>query len=137
MEQTNAPDPAANAWAKRIFAITLFVDDIAESARFYRDVFVMPVLNEDDESIAFQFPGMVVNLLASSSAPELIEPAPVGQRGTPARMMLTLAVDDVDAVCARLRAGGVAFLNGPMDRPWGPRTATFADPSGHCWELSS
>ena len=137
MAQTDTPDPAANAWAKRIFAITLFVDDIADSARFYRDVFAMPVLHEDAVSTALQFPGMVVNLLASTSAPELIEPAPVGQRGTPARMMLTLAVDDVDAVCSRLQSNGVAFLNGPMDRPWGPRTATFADPSGHCWELSS
>jgi lactoylglutathione lyase len=61
----------------------------------------------------------------------------VGGRGTPARMMLTLAVDDVDAVAERLRAQGVELLNGPMDRPWGPRTITFADPSGHCWELSS
>ena len=51
-------------------------------------------------------------------------------------MMLTLQVGDVDGVCERLRERGVALLNGPMDRPWGPRTATFADPSGHCWELS-
>ena len=124
-------------WAKRLFAVTLFVDDLAQSTRFYRDVFEMPVLNEDATSCAFRFPGVVINLLTVGSAPELIEPAPVGQRGTPARMMLTLEVDDVDAVCERLRAGGVEFLNGPMDRPWGPRTATFADPSGHCWELSS
>ncbi len=97
----------------------------------------MPVLNEDETSLAFGFPGLVVNLLALASAPELIEPAPVGERGTPTRMMLTLQVDDVDAVVERLRARGVAFLNGPLTRSWGPRTATFADPSGHCWELSA
>ena len=124
-------------WAKRLFAVTLFVDDLAESTRFYREVFEMPVLNEDATSCAFRFPGVVINLLTVGSAPELIEPAPVGQHGTPARMMLTLEVDDVDAVYERLRARGVEFLNGPMNRPWGPRTATFADPSGHCWELSS
>jgi len=26
---------------------------------------------------------------------------------------------------------GVALLNGPMNRPWGVRTASFADPGGH------
>ena len=104
-------------WAKRLFAVTLFVDDLAESTRFYRDVFEMPVLNEDATSCAFRFPGVVINLLTVASAPELIDPAPVGQGGTPARMMLTLEVDDVDAVYERLRARGVEFLNGPMDRP--------------------
>jgi lactoylglutathione lyase len=128
---------AANDWAKRMFAVTLFQDDLQEAKRFYQDVFAMPIADEGDTAVAFRFPGLIVNLLALTSAPELIEPAPVGGRGTPARMMLTLAVDDVDAVAGRLRAQGVELLNGPMDRPWGPRTITFADPSGHCWELSS
>jgi lactoylglutathione lyase len=137
MEGTTTSERATTSWAKRIFAITLFVDDLAEAKEFYGDIFQMPVLNDDDTSIAFGFPGMVVNLLSVAAAPELIEPAIVGHRGTPSRMMLTLEVDDVDAVCQRLRAQGVEFLNGPLDRPWGPRTATFADPGGHCWELSS
>ena len=51
-------------------------------------------------------------------------------------MQLTLGVDDVDAACAELAARGVELLNGPMDRPWGIRTAAFADPSGHIWELA-
>jgi catechol 2,3-dioxygenase-like lactoylglutathione lyase family enzyme len=137
MEGTTPSETATTSWAKRIFAITLFVDDLAEAKQFYGDIFQMRVLNEDDTSIAFGFPGMVVNLLTVAAAPELIEPAIVGQHGTPSRMMLTLEVEDVDTVCERLRGRGVAFLNGPLDRPWGPRTATFADPSGHCWELSS
>ncbi len=28
------------------------------------------------------------------------------------------------------------LLNGPQDRPWGRRTAAFADPAGHVWELA-
>ena len=32
--------------------------------------------------------------------------------------------------------GAVALLNGPVDRPWGLRTACFADPGGHLWELA-
>jgi uncharacterized glyoxalase superfamily protein PhnB len=96
----------------------------------------MPIVHQDTTSTAYEFPNLVVNLVATETAPELITPAAVGEAGTPARMMLTLQVDDVDAVCDRLREHGVALLNGPMTRPWGPRTAAFADPSGHVWELS-
>ena len=98
----------------------------------------MPIVNEDATSSAFLLPGgVIINLVTLASTQELIEPAPVGSAGTPARMMLTLEVGDVDAAHERLSGRGVPFLNGPMDRPWGPRTATFADPSGHCWEVSS
>lgn len=43
---------------------------------------------------------------------------------------------DVDVAYERLRQSDVALLNGPMDRPWGLRTASFADPDGYIWELS-
>jgi catechol 2,3-dioxygenase-like lactoylglutathione lyase family enzyme len=123
--------------AKQVFAVTLFVDDLAVAEAFYHEVFGMPLVHKDDDSVAYRFPNMVVNLLLASSAPELIAPAAVGPAGTPVRMMLTLEVDDVDAFATHLRALGVPILNGPLDRPWGPRTVTVADPSGHCWEFSS
>jgi uncharacterized glyoxalase superfamily protein PhnB len=28
------------------------------------------------------------------------------------------------------------LLNGPMNRPWGIRTAAFTDPDGHIWEVA-
>ncbi len=40
------------------------------------------------------------------------------------------------AVCAQLGRRGVSLLNGPIDRPWGKRTACFADPDGHLWEIA-
>ena len=52
-------------------------------------------------------------------------------------MQLTVQVDDVDATCAALAERGVRLLNGPMDRPWGIRTAAFADPAGHVWEIAA
>ena len=36
----------------------------------------------------------------------------------------------------RSRARGVELLNGPLDREWGVRTAAFADPDGHVWEVA-
>ena len=49
---------------------------------------------------------------------------------------MTIAVHDVDAVCAGPARRGVELIDGPADRPPGQRTARFADPAGHIWELA-
>ena len=49
---------------------------------------------------------------------------------------MTIKVADVDSVCRQLKAHGVALLNGPVDRPWKRRTATFEDPAGNVWEIA-
>jgi lactoylglutathione lyase len=121
---------------KSVDVITLFVEDLDRAKAFYRDVFGLPVAFEDENSAFFRFHNVGVNLLATSAAPELIEPAAVASREAGSRLVLTIGVDDVDAVCAELAAAGVALLNGPMNRPWGIRTASFTDPGGHIWEIA-
>jgi catechol 2,3-dioxygenase-like lactoylglutathione lyase family enzyme len=123
-------------WPKGISAITLFVDDLASTKRFYREVFGLPVVFEDGGSAVFRFGDTLVNLLVSSAAPELIEPQAVAPQEAGSRAMLTIPVDDVDATCTELMSRGVELLNGPIDRPWGVRTAAFADPDGHVWEIA-
>lgn len=125
------------AWPKGIGAITLFVEDLEAAKQFYREVFGLPVTFEDDNSTVFKFGNTLVNLLKSTAAPELIEPASVASREAGSRFVFTLEVDDVDAMCAELAKRGVQLLNGPMDRPWGPRTASFRDPAGHIWEIAT
>ena len=129
-------DTNAGAWPGAIAAITLFVEDLDAAKRFYREVFQLPVAFEDDNSAVFKFGNTLVNLLKVSAAPELIAPATVGGREAGARVQFTIDVDDVDATCAELAARGVELLNGPMDRPWGIRTASFRDPAGHIWEIA-
>jgi lactoylglutathione lyase len=46
-------------------------------------------------------------------------------------------VPDVDAVVARLRAGGHAALVGPVDQPWGERLAYVRDPEGNTVMLTA
>jgi catechol 2,3-dioxygenase-like lactoylglutathione lyase family enzyme len=91
---------------------------------------------EDDASAVFKFKNTLINLLKTSAAHELIEPAVVGTREAGSRFQLTIEVDDVDATCAKLTSRGVQLLNGPIDRPWGVRTASFKDPAGHIWEIA-
>ena len=64
-------------------------------------------------------------------------PAAVASPDAGARFQFTISVDDVDATRADLAGRGVELLNGPMDRPWGIRTAAFRDPAGHIWEVAS
>jgi catechol 2,3-dioxygenase-like lactoylglutathione lyase family enzyme len=119
-----------------ISAITLFAEDLPRTRSFYEDVFGLSVIFEDDASAAFDFGGIVINLLQVSAAPELIAPGTVAGPDAGARLQLTVEVEDVDAVCVELDRKGVALLNGPMDRPWGVRTASFTDPAGNVWEIA-
>jgi catechol 2,3-dioxygenase-like lactoylglutathione lyase family enzyme len=135
MTQSSGMD--REAWPGGIAAITLFVDDLVEAKRFYREVFDLPVAFEDDNSAVFTFGDTLVNLLKTSEAPGLVEPATVAAQDAGVRFQFTLGVDDVDAMCEELEGRGVDLLNGPMDRPWGIRTASFRDPGGHIWEIAN
>ncbi|EWT00795.1 glyoxalase [Intrasporangium oryzae NRRL B-24470] len=116
--------------------MTLFTEDLETTKQFYVDVFQAKSVFEDDNSAVFGFGPTLVNLLRATSAPELVEPAQVGAPDAGARAVYTVGVDDVDAVCAQLAERGIVLLNGPMDRPWGIRTASFRDPAGHIWEIA-
>jgi catechol 2,3-dioxygenase-like lactoylglutathione lyase family enzyme len=123
-------------WPGGIGTITLFVEDVALAKAFYLKVFGPPVVFEDADSAVFKIGGTLVNLLKTDAARLLIAPAQVARREAGSRAQLTINVDDVDAMCAELIRRGVTLLNGPLDRPWGIRTASFADPGGHIWEIA-
>ncbi len=125
-----------NGWPRGIAAVTLFVEDLAAARDFCKRAFGLPPVFEDDDSAVFRFGETLVNLLKTAAAPELIEPARVADPATGSRFQLTLHVEDVDRMCEELTARGVELLNGPTDRPWGVRTASFLDPAGHIWELA-
>jgi len=123
-------------WPGGIAAITLFVDDLEAAKQFYQDVFQLPVFFEDGNSAVFRFGETLVNLLRVREAPSLVSPARVAEPADGVRFQFTLSVADVDKTCERLIERGVTLLNGPIDRPWGIRTASFRDPGGHIWEIA-
>lgn len=125
-----------SAWSKGIYAITLFVEELDVAKQFYQKVFGLPVIFEDNNSSVFEFGNTLINLLKITEAKELIEPATVASREAGSRLVFTIDVDDVNAMCEELTERGVKLLNGPMDRPWGVRTASFIDPGGHIWEIA-
>ena len=117
-------------------AITMFVEDPRRSKEFYERVFDLEAVYEDAAAVAFKFEHTIVNLLQTPAARSLIEPAVVAPPGGGSSFQLTIWVDDADAACAELATRGVELLNGPIDREWGMRTACFADPDGHVWEIA-
>ena len=136
MDLFTGEDEKMSSWPKGIFAITLFVEDLQAARQFYQEVFGLPVVFEDHNSAVFKIGETLINLLKITEADNLIRPAKVAGREAGSRMVFTIHVDDVDALCAQLTARGVTLLNGPMDRPWGVRTASFSDPGGHIWEIA-
>jgi catechol 2,3-dioxygenase-like lactoylglutathione lyase family enzyme len=123
-------------WLNGLFAITIYADDLATSRAFYGETLGMEEAYSNHDSVGFKLGTTFLNVLMRENAPELVEPLPIAPSSAGSRSLLTITVDDVDAAHAALAARGVRFLNGPIDRPWGARTAAFADPSGHCWELA-
>jgi lactoylglutathione lyase len=121
---------------KNLECITLFVEDLAVSKKFYLEIFDLKIVYEDPVSAVFKLENVMINLLKISEAPSLIVPAKVADSSAGQRLMFTVRVPNVDEVCVKLKTLGVQLLNGPQDRPWGRRTAAFADPAGHVWELA-
>lgn len=119
-----------------ISAITLFVPDnlMQSTCQFYQKVFGLPSIFSDENSMVFQFGTTLINLLTESAAVELL--APMAVPNVDSRALYTLTVTNTDQIYAELGSRGVEFLNGPIDRVWGVRTASFADPAGHLWEIA-
>ncbi len=137
MNNETGQEKLISTWVKAIQAITLIVDDLETTSQFYQRVFGLLVVFHDDDSTVFRFGDVLVNLLRYQAADELIRPATVGKMGDSSRFVFTIHVEDVDAMCIELAKRGVKLLNGPQDRPWGPRTASFIDPGGYIWEIAS
>jgi lactoylglutathione lyase len=121
-------------WKREIGAMTLFVPNLGEARKFYADVFALDARQLEDSVAILQFGSMYVFLheaaAAAPSLPEVLEEAGKGAG------QFAIIVEDVDAVCAEIAGRGVRPLTGPADRDWGMRTATFADPGGHIWEIA-
>jgi catechol 2,3-dioxygenase-like lactoylglutathione lyase family enzyme len=122
-------------WEKEIGAMTLHVADLGRAKKFYEQVFGLPVQHEDEDSVMFRFASMYV-FLHSARVADGPPSGAVLESALTGAGQFAIIVDDVDAVTADLEAAGVSLISGPSDRDWGMRTITFADPSGHVWEIA-
>jgi predicted enzyme related to lactoylglutathione lyase len=112
---------------KGLRGATIWSEELDNLLPFYRDLLGLPVM--------IQIPGFVV--LGAAGAPTLALGTHSDVRGRnadPARHMVGLTSDDVDADYKRLKAAGVEFVETPTD--YGQlRIATLKDPEGNLIQL--
>ncbi|WP_437967949.1 VOC family protein [Sorangium sp. So ce260] len=127
----------------RITVITIGVNDLEASLRFYRDGLGFPtdgIVGEELEHGSVVFiqmqPGLRLALWPreSISHDSGVALGPV----SPTEMTLGHNVDskaDVDAVMAKAGAAGAAIVKPAHDTFWGGYSGYFQDPDGHLWEV--
>jgi catechol 2,3-dioxygenase-like lactoylglutathione lyase family enzyme len=122
-------------WKREIGAITLHVPDLGAARKFYADAFGLEAQQLEDDTAMLRFEGVFVFLhqYPTATAQPLPEALVEAEKGAG---QFAIIVDDVDSVCAEIAGRGVKPLTGPADRDWGMRTATYADPGGHIWEIA-
>ena len=114
----------------------LFYDDVEAAARFIEEAFGFArVFESRTPDGALQHAQVahgagVVMLGHTGEGLRLVKSA--GALGA-LHAGIYVFVDDVDAHCARARAGGAKVLLEPGDQPWGDRMYCAVDPEGQFW----
>ena len=122
---------------KTVGAITLFVEDQQRSKQFYERVFDIAAVDEEEDTVIFKFENLFVRLLTRGAAETELLGVSLAESNSGTRFTLAVFVDDTDALCEELVKRGVSIAYGPVDRPWGVRTAAFLDPDGYLWAFSA
>ena len=108
-------------------AASIWSEDLNNLLPFYRDLLGFKVALQIDGFVVFGDPGSPTLALGTHSEVK-------GRNLDPARHMVGLGTDDVDADWKRLKAAGVEFVEDPTD--YGRlRIATLKDPEGNLLQL--
>jgi lactoylglutathione lyase len=103
--------------------IVVFVTDMAKATTFYADLLQLPVAGKSEMVTEF-FPGSSTTLGVSLALHEDARKLVGRHTG------VSLRVEDIEAVCERLKAGGVTFIEPLEASPWG-KMAVVADFDGN------
>ena len=123
----------------RINIITLAVDDLDRSLRFYRDGLGLPakgIIEGFSDHVLFEMQGGLSLVLYLRSEVNKI----TGQAETlksPAACILSYAAtskEEVDDILQRAKAAGGTLTGSTEEQIWG-YFGYFKDPDGHLWEI--
>ncbi len=112
----------------KLAVISLWADDVATCAHFYRDVIGLPLIDHHSDRPHFDLNGVYLVILQGRPLPP-IDPVP-------ARFpIVAFAVDNLDAAVDRLRAHHVELPWG-IEEDAGSRWVMLRDPAGNLIELA-
>ncbi len=121
---------------QRVTLITLGVDDLDRSEKFYGDMGWVPT-KRDKSIIFYQMNGLILGLFGRAALAD-DQGRPGATLGTGA---MTLAQnfttnEEVDAAYALALKSGAAAMKAPQKVFWGGYSGYYADPDGHVWEVA-
>ena len=126
-----------------ITVITLGVDDLERSLRFYRDGLGLPtdgIVGTEFEHGAVVFIELQQGLRLALWPRDSISHDTGLARSAPCPTEFTLghnvsSREEVDSVMAAAMRAGARMVKPPQDTFWGGYAGYFQDPDGHVWEL--
>lgn len=121
---------------QRVTLITLGVEDLQRSAKFYGDL-GWKITRQLEGVIFYQINGMALGLFGRGPL-AMDQGRPDARLGTGA---MTLAQNfttskDVDAAYALALKAGAGALKAPENVFWGGYSGYYSDPDGHIWEVA-
>lgn len=128
----------------RINILTLGVDDLERSLRFYRDGLGFPtkgIVGQEFEHGAVVFFDLVNGMkLALYPRSDLALDATVPQM-PPSLTEFSIGYNvnsqqEVDAIMLQAKRGGAKIVKPAAKTFWGGYSGYFADPDGHLWEIA-
>ena len=119
----------------------LFVKDMANMIRFYRDVLGFEIREaEDTENVYLVKDGTLFLLYGRKDFEKMTSRRYEYVKGLNGHFEIALYVDtfaDVDASFRQAVENGAAPVLEPTTEPWGQRTCYIADPEGNLIEIGS
>jgi catechol 2,3-dioxygenase-like lactoylglutathione lyase family enzyme len=127
----------------RLTMITIAVDDLERSLRFYRDGLHLPtegIIGQQFEHGAVAFFDLQAGLKLAIWPRESLAADSGLPLGKPSATELSLGHNvsskaEVDATMAEAKAAGAVIVKPAQDTFWGGYAGYFQDPDGHLWEV--
>lgn len=127
----------------RVTVITIGVDDLEKSLRFYRDGFGLPtqgIIGKEFEYGAVAFFDLQSGLKLAIWPRKSISHDSGVPLGLPSQTELTLghnvsSTKEVDAVMEQAKRAGAKIIKAAQNTFWGGYAGYFQDPDHHLWEV--
>ncbi|MSQ22349.1 MAG: hypothetical protein EXR53_03445 [Dehalococcoidia bacterium] len=110
-----------------IAGVILWTDNVERLVAFYLDVLGLTPHSVRPDFVAFSFGDARLSIGRHDGVS--------GKAKDPNRVMVNLAVTDIQQVYTLLQEKGVSFLRPPERERWGGWVATFHDPDGNILQL--
>ena len=123
---------------QRVSVVTLGVDDLEYSRRFYEAIGWETRARPGDDVVFYQAGGMIVGLwdwrrLAEDSG---VEDGPGPGFGGVTLAQNVATREEVDLAIAHAEDAGAIVTRRPAETFWGGYSGVFLDPDGHPWEIA-